>query len=378
MLQGHEPSHTLGRRFGPVHLNELLRPKASGPRTWRVRVASALTALDAPGGGEVQWRELLPALCHLGINAQGWQPWTEGFQDFDCLHLFGSHPEHVPLIEAARRHRLKVALSPVAWFDLASRWHGSRTLRGRLSGCAGHVLRRGFPRWPHWRRRLYDMVDLLLPNSQAEARQLVQQFGVDPGRMRVIPNAASPRFIEADPRPFARQVGGRGYILYAGRVEPRKNQLGFLRAMRGCDHRIVILGDAVPGHESYLQACRNVAGKNVTFVGALAHADPMLTSAYAACGCLALTSWFETPGLVALEAAMSGTPLVLTDRGCTREYFGSLASYASPNRPASIRAAVQRALEQPRRSELAELVQQRYTWQQAALATSEAYEQLQP
>ena len=77
----------------------------------------------------------------------------------------------------------------------------------------------------------------------------------------------------------------------------------------GSDAPIVILGDVVPGHERYLAECRRAAGDGVMFIDRLEHGDPLLSGAYAACGCLALASWYETPGLVALEAGMSGTPL---------------------------------------------------------------------
>src|SRR5690606_26961532 len=90
------------------------------------------------------------------------------------------------------------------------------------------------------------------------------------------------------------------------------------------------------------------AGPNVTFLARLPHDGQLLASCYAACRCLVLTSLFETPGLVALEAAAQGVPLVLTDRGCTREYFGHHACYVSPLDWAAIRQAVESAATQPR------------------------------
>ena len=128
------------------------------------------------------------------------------------------------------------------------------------------------------------------------------------------------------------------------------------------------------GHERYAARCRRLADASVTFVRALPHGGAPLVDAYAACGCLALVSWFETPGLAALEAAMSGTPLVLTDRGATREYFGPLAQYVSPRDETSIRRNVLWALEQPRSESLARHVASQFTWKRAAKATIEAYE----
>jgi glycosyltransferase involved in cell wall biosynthesis len=195
-------------------------------------------------------------------------------------------------------------------------------------------------------------------------------------RIHVVPNGADERFASADPEPFARFVGSRDFVLSAGRIEPRKNQLGLLRAMRGTGIPIVVLGDVVPGYESYQRKCRRVAGKEVRFVRRLAHDDPLLASAYAACGCLALVSWFETPGLVALEAGMSGVPLVLPEGGCAREYFGEKAAYVKPNDLAGIRRAVLAALSTGRDPALAEHVRLSFSWKAAARATREGYEKV--
>jgi glycosyltransferase involved in cell wall biosynthesis len=165
-------------------------------------------------------------------------------------------------------------------------------------------------------------------------------------------------------------------VLSAGRIEPRKNQLALLRAMRGTGVPIVVLGDVVPGHESYERQCRRAADEDVRFVRRLAHDNPLLGSAYAACGCLALVSWFETPGLVALEAGMSGVPLVLPQGGCAREYFGEKAAYVKPNDLASIRRAVLAAVSTERDPALAEQVRLAFSWKAAARATREGYEKV--
>lgn len=364
-----------GRRLRPRNISAILASgEEAGTRQLHALLAGKLTALSAPGGGEVQMASTLAALPALGVDARPWRPWEQAVDEADVLHLFGSQREHLPVVAAARRAGVPVVLSTIAWFDLASRWREPGPLAVRLAACGKQAARSAAPWLPSWRRRLYRACDLLLPNSQAEAEQLARYFGVATERMHIVPNGADLRFAQADPRPFARLVGGRGFVLYAGRIEPRKNQLGFLRAMRASDVPIVVLGDAVPGCEAYLAECQRVAGPNVRFLGRLDHGDALLASAYAACGCLVLASWFETPGLAALEAGMSGTPLVLTRGGCTREYFGNLAHYVSPGDPHEIRQQVLAARTAPRRAELAELLAARYSWHAAAQATRAAYE----
>jgi len=361
------------QRTDPNALPGTRRPSS---RSLAVLLAGKLTAMETPGGGEIQMLALARALPSLSVEARLWRPWEETFAGIDCLHLFGSLPEHLPVVESARRRNVPVVLSTIAWFDPANCLREPGPILRRLAASTRFLIRAACPQVPSWRRRLYHAVDLLLPNSNAEAQQLVRYFGVPLERIHVVPNGADRRFIEADAESFARRTGLRDFVLYPGRIEPRKNQLGLLKAMRGSGAPVVILGDAVPGYEPYLTKCREVADDHVRFVSRIDHDDPLLASAYAACGCLALASWFETPGLVALEAGMSGTPLVLPEGGSASEYFGPLATYVKPNDPSGIRRAVLAALARGRSERLARVVRENYSWEAAAKATREAYEKV--
>ncbi|MFH1922571.1 MAG: glycosyltransferase [Planctomycetota bacterium] len=350
------------------------RELGQSPSWPNVLLAGKLTALDCPGGGEIQMLATARALESVGVRARLWRPWEERLRGADCLHLFGSLPEHLEVVEAAHRQNVPVVLSTIAWFDLASYWRQPRSAVKRLAASAAFLARAGCPRLPSWRRRLYHAVDLVMPNSNAEAEQLVRYFQVPAERIHVVPNGADERFSRADPEPFIRLAGVRDFVLSAGRIEPRKNQLGLLRAMRGVRVPIVVLGDAVPGYEWYARRCRRAAeAGQVRFVGRLEHDDPLLASAYAACACLVLASWYETPGLVALEAGMSGVPLVLPEGGCAREYFGPKAAYVKPNDLAGIRHEVLRALGLGRNPALARHVQESFSWTAAARASREGY-----
>lgn len=329
--------------------------------------------MSAPGGGEVQMTETAQALAMIGVRASLWQPWQDRLADADCLHLFGSLREHIPTVDAARRQGVRVVLSTIAWFDLASYWRQPSSMAKRIGAAGRYALRAACPVLPSWRRRLYHKVDMLLPNSNAEADQLMRLFQVPARRIHVVPNGADPHFARADGGPFIEKYGVRDFVLSVGRIEPRKNQLGLLRALKGTDMPVVVVGQPVPGHEAYHEACFHEAGPNVHFIGHINHHDPLLASAYGACRCLALSSWFETPGLVALEAAMSGVPLVLPRGGSAREYFGDQAFYVGSENLSEIREAVRAAFNSGRNDDLARRVREQFTWESAARATQLAY-----
>lgn len=120
--------------------------------------------------------------------------------------------------------------------------------------------------------------------------------------------------------------------------------------MRSLRLRLVVLGEAPPECRTYHERCRAEGGDAVAWLASTDHEDPLLASAYAAARVLALPSWFETPGLAALEAVLAGTAVVITPFGSTREYFGDRVLYARPDRLGEIKSAIARLVRGPRSS----------------------------
>jgi glycosyltransferase involved in cell wall biosynthesis len=90
----------------------------------------------------------------------------------------------------------------------------------------------------------------------------------------------------------------------------------------------------------------------------------------------ALVSWTETAGIASIEAAIAGAKLVVGDRGAEIEYFGEDAEYADPADPESIKAAVLRARQRPkrRRGDSLDRRMRALTWRRCAERTLAAYE----
>jgi glycosyltransferase involved in cell wall biosynthesis len=193
----------------------------------------------------------------------------------------------------------------------------------------------------------------------------------------VVPNGVAPGFGSATPDRFRAVYGPDDFVLYAGRIEPRKNVLGLIRAIAPIGLPLVIIGSPPPSQERYAAVCRAAAeGLPVRWLGGYAHRDPLLASAYAAARVFALPSWFETPGLAALEAALAGCAVVITPLGCTREYFGTRVEYARPDQPRVLREALQRAWTDGPDPLLAREVARRFPWTEVARRTAEVYEQV--
>jgi glycosyltransferase involved in cell wall biosynthesis len=145
-------------------------------------------------------------------------------------------------------------------------------------------------------------------------------------------------------------------------------------ALWGSGIPLVVVGDAHLEHADYYQRCRRESDAGVTFVGRLDHESPLLAAAYAAARVVVLASWFETPGLAALEGGLAGAEVVVTRRGSAREYFGDMARYVEPDDVMGIRAAVRDAMISRTAGQLRDHIRNRFLWANVAEQTLAAYQ----
>jgi glycosyltransferase involved in cell wall biosynthesis len=333
-------------------------------------------SFQAPGGGENQLVQTGAHLEALGIPVRLFSPWTDRLETARLLHLFGMSREGLELARVARARGVPVVLSPICWYEPRALAALEHDLVPKLASLAAWGLRSMVPNVPSWRRQLLRLADRVLPNSSSEADQLVRLFGVPDVRIRVVPNGVLPAIATASAELFRERWGADPFVLFVGRIEPRKNTLGLIRAMRGLELPLVIIGEAPPGCEGYEEECRRTGGEYVSWLGRLDHHDSLLASAYAAARVFALPSWFETPGLAALEAGLAGCSIAITPFGSTRDYFGDFVEYARPNRPDEIRRAISKCWEEGPDPRLARLIATHYLWSNVAEVTAEVYDQV--
>ena len=323
-----------------------------------------------PGGGDaVQIRNTRQALTDLGVSVSLTPELRPDLKGIDIVHTFHlTRPlETAEHCANARRQGKPVVISTIYW-DARECMHKAPKMLDPDSEPAGWELA-AFAATEANAAVVAEMADLLLPNSEAECDLLGRNFGVPADRCVVVPNAVDERFFDATADDFVRAHGMRDFVLYVGRIERRKNQYALLTALRDTDLPVVLIG---PVHDQeYYERCREIATGRMTFIPEIPH--ERLPSAYAAARVHAVPSWYETPGLVSLEAAAAGCHVVSTDRGSASEYFGDMAWYCSPDDTNSIRRAVLAAWEAPKSDRLKQHVRANYTWPIAAERTLYAY-----
>jgi glycosyltransferase involved in cell wall biosynthesis len=165
--------------------------------------------------------------------------------------------------------------------------------------------------------------DSVIAVSRWGAGELRRLYGVDPGKITVIPNGVDPGLAES--------VRGTGrpaddpFILSVGHLEPRKNQQLLLRAFATMKDRwqgrLVLAGrDLGSGPELHALASSLGIGDRVDFTGAMDRQS--LLSLYGSCRLLVCPSAYEGFGITLLEGMVLGIPVVASGIPPHREVGG--------------------------------------------------------
>jgi len=359
----------------------------------RVLFLSRTTLFSVTGGDTIQVLKTADALRAKGCEVMVSTDVDPDMDGFDLVHIFNlTRPQETYFQAlAAKRKGIPVVLSPIyadfSEYDRQAR-HGiqgillkhlspslAQTVKiaGRMvlhGECAEGSLKLIATGYRRAQLRLLSMASVLLPNSHSEMRRIERDFSETIKKSYVVvPNAIDPQlFVSTQYQPVEEY---RDCVLCVARIEGLKCQLELARALNGSELKLVLIGKPAPNQMAYYRQIIKEKGPNVTVLGEIPHDE--LPRYYASCKVHALVSWMETTGLSSLEAGVMGANLVITEKGDTREYFGDLARYCSPDSIDSIRAAVTSAFNAPRSDLLRERILEKYTWSAAAEATLAGY-----
>lgn len=359
------------------------------------------------GGDKVQLESTAEAMRRLGHEVVISPGLVNDLRPYDVIHLFNMqiepHSFMIYLLEA-KAARKPVALSTIYWNP--TQWKGNddtptgvrRTGITHKLGALFVYKFNGVPpaRVLFWLLRSSDLrkwlwlaltkpssgdgthfikqclvreVDIILPNGNSEGDQVARDFA-QPKQRLFVPNGVNDEFTAATGEAFKQRYKLTDFVLSVGRIESRKNVLALARATKELDLALVLIGNDTV-EPDYTESVRQAAGAKLTIIREMPH--DQLGEAYKAARVHALVSWFETPGLSSLEAALAGCTIVSTEIGTTKEYFAGMAYYCNPTDYRSIVSALKAAFAALKSDNLRQHILAHFTWDDAARATVRAY-----
>jgi D-inositol-3-phosphate glycosyltransferase len=173
--------------------------------------------------------------------------------------------------------------------------------------------------------------DAILANCPAEASQLQGLYGADPSRIEIVPPGVIHAFFSPGDRGGARAALSHlgplpgPVLLFVGRIQPLKGLDVAVRALAELDDPtavLIVVGGAsgLDGRAELERIEKLAAGLGVSERVRFSYPQPhhMLSTYYRAADLVLVPSRSESFGLVALEAAACGTPVVAAAVGGLR------------------------------------------------------------
>jgi glycosyltransferase involved in cell wall biosynthesis len=201
--------------------------------------------------------------------------------------------------------------------------------------------------------RLYmKRVTAIISVSHNAARDLIRFWNIDPGKVTTVHLAPAPYFRKLDDcaalEPARRKYNlPRRFILNVGLIYPGKNIPNLLRALKRVreheDVKLVLAGAGRRLYQDDLKQIRELGLENsVCLPGYIPHDD--LVAVYNLAEVVAFPSFYESFGLISLEAMACGCPVVVSRTGGAPEAAGDAGFYVDPVDEVSIADAILRVL----------------------------------
>lgn len=356
-------------------------------------------AFSVPGGDTIQLKKTKEALERLGCSVDLSLELRPNLEQYDLVHLFNLTrvQETFIQIENAVSQNKPIAFSTIYWPNTEFEKNaniGIRSLLGKvltidqmesLKATAKYFLLGNMDEgtqylmhhsYQEMQRFILEHTNVFLPNAQEEMNQIekVLGFKAPADKTVVVPNA-----IDIDAAKFALQTECHDYddfkdwLICVGRIDTRKNQLKLIEAIKDSNYKLVLVGKQSPGQSAYYKRVMKAIEGNpqIHYIESIDNAK--LYQLYKVCRVSVLPSWFETPGLVSLEAAAMGCNIVVSDKGTTKDYFKNYAFYCDVMDSNSIRKQIEAAYHKEFDKRLQDMIFADYTWEKAGAATLKGY-----
>lgn len=282
----------------------------------KIRVVPAQPHCFAFGGFDIQMHRTLEVLTAMGVNARPLDFWSRD-GDFDIVHFWGfDTDQHLTAARFARRYGKKIVLTPLLQYLTPRSW--LRYAGALVEGTARRRIALG------------RLVDKFLAVNEEQGETLRQMYRVPASKIEIIPTILDDRFFEAQPVRTALADGFADFMLCAGNICARKNQVSLARAAIQTRTPLLFAGDVSGGEEAYGEEFARLIAPHGFLRWNRWMDGPQLLEAYGAARGVVLPSLEEQQPTIGLEAAALGKPLMLGRLPYARQKFYRGAFLANP------------------------------------------------
>lgn len=258
------------------------------------------------------WRDELVKRGHDVVLINAWESYD--WKSFDIVHAF-SFGDSISFLHELKKRGVKTVCSPIidssekkTLYKWATKW-GSKKLR--LTS-PGYNLRQQSPN-----------IDLFLARTDHEAGYIRDCFDIPAERVTIVPLSYRTENKEVD---YSKK---ENFCFHVSSItQPRKNVMRLIQAAVKYKFKLVLAGSV--GSPSSFEPFKKAIDENdnIQCLGFIS--DEQLEDLYTRAKVFALPSITEGVGLVALEAAMHGCNIVITNIGGPKEYYDDKAFIINP------------------------------------------------
>ncbi|MEJ2883096.1 glycosyltransferase family 4 protein [Pedobacter sp. GR22-6] len=195
--------------------------------------------------------------------------------------------------------------------------------------------------------------DRIVAISECTKRDIISFFNIEPDKIRVVYQSCDDSFKTAPDPVFNESVREKfklppKYVLNVGTIEPRKNLLSLVRAMKlvDADSKLVVVGRQTAYKDLVSKEIESLnLSDRVIFLQDVPFSE--LPAIYQMASVFAYPSIYEGFGIPIIEALYCGVPVIAATGSCLEEAGGPSSLYVSPLDHKALASGINQILHHP-------------------------------